>query len=88
MHRKDGPVWFYHYVQSFSPEEEITGTLAHQTVREFAAQAWPDSEVLITAHLDAEHIHSHFLVNAVCWESGRMLRQGPSTCLLYTSRCV
>ncbi|MBS5590064.1 MAG: relaxase/mobilization nuclease domain-containing protein [Clostridiales bacterium] len=79
MHRKDGPVWFYHYVQSFSPEEEITGTLAHQTVREFAAQAWPDSEVLITAHLDAEHIHSHFLVNAVCWESGRMLRQGPST---------
>ena len=47
--------------------------------QEFAAQAWPDSEVLITTHLDAEHIHSHFLVNAVCWGSGRMLRQGPST---------
>ncbi len=29
MHRKDGPIWFYHYVQSFSPEEEITGALAH-----------------------------------------------------------
>jgi len=79
MHRKDGPVWFYHYVQSFSPEEEITGALAHQVAQEFAAQAWPDSEVFITTHLDAEHIHSHFLVNAVCWESGRMLRQGPST---------
>ena len=79
MHRKDGPVWFYHYVQSFSPEEEITGELAHQVAQEFAARAWPDSEVLITTHLDAEHIHSHFLVNAVCWESGRMLRQGPST---------
>lgn len=79
MHRKDGPVWFYHYVQSFSPEEEITGALAHQVAQEFAAQAWPDSEVLITTHLDAEHIHSHFLINAVCWESGRMLRQGPGT---------
>lgn len=79
MHRKDGPVWFYHYVQSFSPEEEITGELAHQVAQEFAARAWPDSEVLITTHLDAEHIHSHFLVNAVCWESGRMLRQGPGT---------
>lgn len=79
MHRKDGPIWFYHYVQSFSPEEEITGALAHQVAQEFAAQAWPDSEVLITTHLDAEHIHSHFLVNAVFWGSGKMLRQGPST---------
>ena len=24
-HRKDSPVWFYHYVQSFPPEEKITG---------------------------------------------------------------
>ena len=79
MHRKDSPVWFYHYVQSFSPDEEITGALAHQVAREFAEQAWPDNEVLIATHTDAEHIHSHFIVNAVCYESGKMLRQGPST---------
>ena len=79
MHRKDSPVWFYHYVQSFSPDEEITGALAHQVAREFAEQAWPDSEVLIATHTDAEHIHSHFIVNAVCYKSGKMLRQGPST---------
>lgn len=77
--RKDSPVWFYHYVQSFSPDEVITGEQAHQLAREFAARAWPDSEVLIATHLDAEHIHSHFVVNAVCWESGKMLRQGPNT---------
>ena len=35
--------------------------------------------MLIATHLDAEHIHSHFVVNAVCWESGNMLRQGPNT---------
>ena len=79
VHRKDSPVWFYHYVQSFSPDEVITGEQAHQLAREFAARAWPDSEVLIATHLDAEHIHSHFVVNAVCWESGKMLRQGPNT---------
>ena len=79
MHRKDSPVWFYHYVQSFSPDEEITGALAHQVAREFAQQAWPDSEVLIATHTDAEHIHTHFIVNAVCHESGKMLRQGPCT---------
>ena len=58
-HRKDSPVWFYHYVQSFSPDEVITGEQAHQLAKEFAARAWPDSEVLIATHLDAEHIHSH-----------------------------
>ncbi len=79
MHRKDSPVWFYHYVQSFSPNEDITGALAHQVAREFAEQAWPDSEVLIATHTDAEHIHSHFIVNAVCYKSGKMLRQGPNT---------
>ena len=79
VHRKDSPIWFYHYVQSFSPEEQITGEQAHQLAREFAAQAWPDNEVLIATHLDTEHIHSHFIVNAVCFESGRMLRQGPNT---------
>lgn len=79
MHRKQSPVWFYHYTQSFHPDEPVTGKAAHELAKEFAAQAWPDSEVLIATHLDAEHIHSHFVVNAVCCESGRMLRQGPNT---------
>ena len=79
MYHKESPVWFYHYVQSFSPDEVITGEQAHQLAKEFAAKAWPDSEVLIATHLDAEHIHTHFIVNAVCWETGKMLRQGPNT---------
>ena len=79
MYHKESPVWFYHYVQSFSPDEVITGGQAQQLAKEFAAKAWPDSEVLIATHLDAEHIHTHFIVNAVCWESGKMLRQGPNT---------
>lgn len=79
MHRKKSPVWFYHYTQSFHPNENITGEEAHAVAKEFAARAWPESEVLIATHIDAAHIHSHFLVNAVCYESGRMLRQGPDT---------
>jgi len=79
MHRKDSPVYFYHYVQSFHPDEAVTGQLAHEMAKEFAAKAWPDSEVLIATHMDAPHIHSHFIVNAVCYETGQMLRQGPRT---------
>lgn len=79
MHHKDSPVWFYHYVQSFHPQESVTGKEAHQLAQDFARQAWPDSEVLIATHTDAQHIHSHFIVNAVCYQSGKMLRQGPNT---------
>ena len=79
LHHKESPVWFYHYTQSFHPNENITPQQAHNLAKEFASRAWPDSEVLISTHLDAYHIHSHFLVNAVCYETGRMLRQDPNT---------
>ena len=79
MHRKESPVWFYHYVQSFAPSEQVTGELAHEIAKMFAAKAWPESEVLIATHIDREHIHSHFVVNSVCYGSGKMLRQGPGT---------
>ena len=79
MHHKQSPVWFYHYTQSFSPQEHITPELAHELAGEFAARAWPESEVVFATHVDREHIHTHFVVNAVCYESGKMLRQGPDT---------
>lgn len=76
---KKSPVWFYHYTQSFHPDEKVDGPAAHGIAREFAARAWPDSEVLIATHVDTDHTHSHFIVNAVCHETGKMLRQGPGT---------
>ena len=79
MHRKESPIWFYHYTQSFSPREGISGEFAHRVAQEFAAKAWPDSEVLVATHTDAAHIHSHFIVSSVCLTSGKMLRQGPTT---------
>lgn len=78
-YHKDSPVWFYHYTQSFLPEEPITGEQAHELAKEFAEKAWPDSQILVATHIDREHIHSHFVVNSVCYESGYMLRQGPTT---------
>ena len=79
IYRKNSPIWFYHYTQSFSPDEPITGQQAHELAKEFAEKAWPDSQILVATHVDREHIHSHFLINSVCYESGYMLRQGPTT---------
>lgn len=79
MHRKESPVYFYHYTQAFHPEENITGAAAHKLATEFAEKAWPGCEVLVATHTDADHIHSHFIVNAVRPDNGKMLRQGPTT---------
>ena len=79
MSRKESPVYFYHYPQAFHPEENITGAAAHKLAKEFAEKAWPGCEVLVATHTDADHIHSHFIVNAVRFDDGKMLRQGPTT---------
>ena len=76
---KESPVWFFHYDQSFHPTENITPEKAHALAVEFAQKAWPKSEVVVATHLDVEHTHSHFVVNAVLHESGYMLRQPPGT---------
>lgn len=78
-HRKTDGINFYQYVQSFSPEEPITHQQAHEVAKEFAARAWPDSEVLVDTHCDAQHIHSHFIINSVSFKTGKKLRQNPNT---------
>lgn len=70
---------FYQYVQSFSPEENITPQQAHEVALEFAERAWTGYEVLVATHCDAHHIHSHFVINSVSFENGKKLRQNPNT---------
>ena len=70
---------FYQYVQSFSPRENITHRQAHEIALEFAAKAWPGHEVLVCTHCDTAHVHSHFVINSVSFETGKKLRQNPNT---------
>ena len=79
VYGKDNGIFFYHYAQSFSPTEKLTPEQAHEVSLEFAEKAWPGHEVMVATHCDAEHIHSHFVVNSVGFESGMKLRQSPST---------
>ena len=70
---------FYQYVQSFHPRENITPQQAHEIARAFAEKAWPGYEVQVSTHCDAQHIHSHFVINSVSFVDGRKLRQDPNT---------
>lgn len=63
---------YFHFVQSFHPDEDITPEKAHTVALELAQQ-WKDYEVIVATHTDAEHIHSHFIINSVSFENGRKL---------------
>lgn len=78
-YRKKSGMNFYHYVQSFSPNENISAEQVHKIGLEFAEKAWPGYEVLVTTHTDAEHLHNHYVINSVHYENGRKLRQNPGT---------
>lgn len=78
-YKKTDGMNFYQYVQSFSPEENITPEQAHEVALEFAEKAWTEYEVLVVTHCDAQHIHSHFVINSVSFENGKKLWQNPNT---------
>lgn len=78
-YKKTDGMNFYQYVQSFSPDENITPQKAHGVALEFAEKAWTGYEVLVATHCDAQHIHSHFVINSVSFENGKKLRQNPNT---------
>ena len=79
LYGKANGTFFYQYVQSFSPQERITPTEAHGIALELAKKFFPGCEVLVATHLDAEHLHSHFIINSVQPDTGRKLHFTPRT---------
>ncbi len=78
LYGKGDGVFFYHYVQSFAPDEPITPEEANAIGLELAKQ-WPGHEVLVATHVDRAHIHNHLIVNSVSHETGKKLHQPPNT---------
>ena len=71
MHRKTGGRLYYHLVQSFPKDYEISPELAHKIALEFTERAFKDYECVVATHIDREHIHSHIVFNSVSFEDGR-----------------
>ena len=70
MYNKTDGIKYYHFVQSHPSGYKIEPALAHKIAVEFAEQAFPGHEVVVATHTDADHIHSHFIFNAVNAETG------------------
>ena len=67
-----GNVRFYHYVQSFKPEERLSPQQAHDIGVEMA-QSFGNREVIVATHIDRDHLHNHFVVSAYDFETGSKL---------------
>ena len=72
LHHKTGGVLFYHMVQSFPKGEAIDPVTAHAAALKLA-EYYEGYEVLVCTHTDREHIHSHFLINSVNFDTGKKL---------------
>ena len=67
-----GDVRFYHYVQSFKPEERLTSKETHAIGLELA-QSFGNREVIVATHIDRDHLHNHFVVSAYDFGTGQKL---------------
>lgn len=78
FHKNEGRM-FYHLVQSFPKGYDISAELAHRIACEFASKAFSDYECVVATHIDREHIHSHFVINSVSFQSGLKYHSNKNT---------
>lgn len=74
LYGKDSQRMYYHFVQSFPPTENIAPETAHEIALKLA-EHYMGFELLVATHVDREHIHSHFIINSVNFETGKKLHQ-------------
>lgn len=61
----------WHGYQSFKPNE-VTPEQAHQIGLQTAKEMWGDKyQVIVTTHLDKDHLHNHFCFNSVSFLDGK-----------------
>ena len=67
--------YFYHYMQSFSPEEKVTPETVHEIGVKLANECFPGHEIVVGTHIEKHHLHNHIVVNSVGIDTGKKLHQ-------------
>ena len=58
-----GSVKTLHYIQSFSPDDNVTPELAHKIAMTMVRKNFgDDAQAVIATHVDKDHLHSHIIV--------------------------
>ncbi|MGN0550292.1 MAG: relaxase/mobilization nuclease domain-containing protein [Acutalibacteraceae bacterium] len=79
MHNQEKGILAHHFVQSFSPDDNVTPETAHQIAKELIKKIAPDYQVVIATHVDVDHIHNHFIINSCNLSSGHKYNDNKKT---------
>ena len=77
MYNKKEGKQYYHYTQSFNPDDEISVEKAHEIGKEWIEKNIKGHQIYMVTHIDKNHIHNHFLINSVSIEDGKKLQISP-----------
>lgn len=72
--KKDGYTAF-HFIQSFSPDDNLSYEKAHEIGMQFA-KYFKGFQVLVATHTDRDHLHNHLVINSVSFENGKKFHIG------------
>ena len=62
-----------HFVQAFSPNDPVNYEMAHEIALKIAKR-FREFQVVVATHQDTEHIHSHFVINTVNFNTGKKMQ--------------
>ncbi len=71
--KEDGRT-YYHFVQSFAPDDNLTPETAHEIGMRFA-EAFPDYQIVVSTHYNTNSIHNHLIMNSVNLKNGKKYHQ-------------
>ena len=68
---KENGILAFHAYQSFN-EGEVTPKIAHEIGVKLANEMWGDRfQVVVSTHLNTQHLHNHFVINSVSFKDGK-----------------
>ncbi|MCH5298725.1 MAG: relaxase/mobilization nuclease domain-containing protein [Ruminococcus sp.] len=71
--KEDGRT-YYHIIQSFSPDDNLTPETANEIGIKLA-EYFPGFQILVATHVNTKAIHNHLIMNSVNFENGRKFHQ-------------
>ena len=71
IYGKENGILAFHAYQYFN-EGEVTPEIAHEIGVKLANKMWGDRfQVVVSTHLNTEHLHNHFVINSVSFKDGK-----------------
>ena len=71
--KEDGRT-YYHIIQSFSPDDNLTPETANEIGIKLA-EYFPGFQILVATHVNTIAIHNHLIMNSVNFENGKKFHQ-------------